>query len=181
MYEGWVLVQRCHKSPITASYSHNVGDGKYAKTYFSRGLLSYTISWSLSPNGRLILPPKISAGLSHAPSKRAEAKARRLNSDDELRYITERRSFREREREAWRPFHQFVNQVSKERERLQEEAGHPELVDRPLSNPNVAQHSLNHDRTIIGQAAALVPADINPTACERVKSLWMKREIWNPQ
>ena len=58
---------------------------------------------------------------------------------------------REREREASRPFHQFIYQVSKERERIQSESG------------PIPLHS----------------ADINTKAYENVKTTWMKRSIWN--
>ena len=43
-------------------------------------------------------------------------------SDDEKRQIAERRVVREREREASRPYHQFVYQVSTERVRIEDEA-----------------------------------------------------------
>ncbi|KAJ8108848.1 hypothetical protein ONZ43_g6301 [Nemania bipapillata] len=48
--------------------------------------------------------------------KPEEIKPRRPKSDEELRLIAERRSIHNREREASRPFYQFVYQVSKERE-----------------------------------------------------------------
>ena len=51
-----------------------------------------------------------------------QPKPRRAKSDDEKRRIAERRVIREREREASRPYHQFVYQISKERERIQEES-----------------------------------------------------------
>ncbi|KAH7115783.1 hypothetical protein B0J13DRAFT_590416 [Dactylonectria estremocensis] len=59
------------------------------------------------------------------PSKRVDAKPRRPKSAEELRWIAERRPIREREREASRPFHRFVYQVSKERERIQGEMNPP--------------------------------------------------------
>lgn len=55
-------------------------------------------------------------------SPKPQPKPRRAKSDDEKRRIVERRVIREREREASRPYHQFVYQISKERERIQEES-----------------------------------------------------------
>ena len=76
-------------------------------------------------------------------------------SDVELRLIAQRRLVREREREASRPFHQFLYQVSKQRERLQSEPAGPE------------------------GALPLNLADINSKAYENVKSIWTERGIWN--
>jgi hypothetical protein len=78
-------------------------------------------------------------------------KPRRPKSDDEKRRTAERRVIREREREASRPYHQFVYQISKERERIQESAN--------------------------GEGADT--ADINTRAYENVKNTWTKRGIWN--
>lgn len=78
-------------------------------------------------------------------------KARRPKSDEEKRRIAERRVVREREREASRPYHQFIYQVSKERERIQEESVNGEDADN---------------------------ADINTRAYENVKNIWIKRWIW---
>lgn len=79
-----------------------------------------------------------------------QLKPRRPKSDDEKRRIAERRVIREREREASRPYHQFVYQISKKRERIQDES-----------------------RSAEGNA------DINTTAYENVKNTWTKRGIWN--
>ncbi len=49
-------------------------------------------------------------------------KRRRPKSAEELQRIRERRPVREREREASRPFHQFLYQVSRERERIEAES-----------------------------------------------------------
>ncbi|KAI9769277.1 MAG: hypothetical protein M1840_004406 [Geoglossum simile] len=73
-------------------------------------------------------------------------------SDDEKRRIAERRVLRERKREASRPYHQFVYQISKERERTQEESENGEGADA---------------------------ADINTRAYENVRNTWTKRKIWN--
>jgi hypothetical protein len=81
-----------------------------------------------------------------------QPKPRQPKSDEEKRWIVERRATWEREREASRPFHQFVYQVLKERERIQDELESGEV------------------------AAA---ADINTRAYECVKNTWIKRKIWN--
>lgn len=59
-----------------------------------------------------------------------------------------------RRREASRPFHQFVYQVSKERDRIQDERGSKE-------------------------ADMLTSPDVNTRAYENVKKTWFKRGIWN--
>lgn len=81
-----------------------------------------------------------------------QRKSRPPKSDDEKRRIAERRVVRKREREASRPYHQLIYQISRERERIQEE-------------------SVNG-----GGAGA---ADINTIAYENVKNTWNKRGIWN--
>jgi hypothetical protein len=83
-----------------------------------------------------------------------QSKPRQPKSDDEKRRIAERRVVRERQREASRPYHQFVYQISKERERIQDESANGE-----------------------GEGAGA--ADINTTAYENVKNTWTKRGIWN--
>lgn len=81
-----------------------------------------------------------------------QPKPRRPKSDDERQRIVERRVTREREREASRPYHQFIYQISKARERIQEECGNGEGADA---------------------------SDINTRAYEIVKNTWTKRGIWN--
>ncbi|KAH8163699.1 hypothetical protein CIB48_g4562 [Xylaria polymorpha] len=85
-------------------------------------------------------------------SPKPQPKPRRPKSDDEKQQIAERRVAREHEREASRPYHQFVYQISKERERIQEESENGEGADA---------------------------ADINTRAYENVKNIWTKRGIWN--
>ena len=80
-----------------------------------------------------------------------QPKPRLPKSDNEKQRIAERRGIREREREASRPYHQFVYQISKERERIQEESANREGADA---------------------------ADINTRAYEIVKNTWTKRGIW---
>lgn len=87
---------------------------------------------------------------------KAEAKPRQPKSDEEERRIAERQATQEREREASRPFYQFVYQVSKERERMQDESG-------------------------VGDATVPASADINTRAYENVKNKWIKRGIWHKE
>jgi hypothetical protein len=84
--------------------------------------------------------------------KQPQPKPRRPKSDDEKRRIAERRVVQDREREASRPYHQFVYQISTERERIQEESRSREGADT---------------------------TDINTRAYENVKNTWAKRGIWN--
>ncbi len=86
--------------------------------------------------------------------KKAEAKSRRSKNDEEKRQIAERQAAQKREREASRPVYQFFYQVSKERERIQDESG-------------------------VEEATVPAPADINTRAYENVKRTWIKRGIWN--
>lgn len=83
-----------------------------------------------------------------------EARPQAPNSEDKMRRLAERQILREREREASRPFNQFVYQVSAERERIR-------------SKRRPAEHD------------ALDPVDINSRAYESVKVTWVKRGIWN--
>ena len=85
-------------------------------------------------------------------SPKPQPKPRQPKSDDEKRRIAERRVVRERECEASHPYHHFVYQISKERERIQ-------------------------DKSANGEGAGA--ADINTTAYENVKNTWTKRGIWN--
>lgn len=84
--------------------------------------------------------------------KLPQPKPRPAKSDNEKRWIEERRAVRERQREASRPYHQFVYQISKERERIQDESANEEGADA---------------------------ADINTRSYENVKNTWTKRGIWN--
>jgi hypothetical protein len=86
------------------------------------------------------------------PQKQLQPKPRQPKSDIEKRRIAEQRVVREREREASRPYHQFVYQISKERKRIQEESANGEGTNT---------------------------ADINTKAYENVKNTWTKRGIWN--
>ena len=86
--------------------------------------------------------------------QKPQSRPRRSKSDDEMRRITERRVVREREREASRPYHQFIYQISKERERVKQEVS-------------------NGDKD---EADAV---DINTEAYKNVKNIWTRRGIWN--
>jgi hypothetical protein len=83
-----------------------------------------------------------------------QPKPRSLKSDYERRQIAERRVVRERQREASRPYHQFVYQLSNEGERIEDEMS-------------------------VGLGAGVRAADINTRAYENVKKVWIRRGIWN--
>lgn len=86
------------------------------------------------------------------PQKQAQPKLRRPKSDEEKRRIAERQVVREREREASRPYHQFIYQISTERKRIQDEYADGDGADA---------------------------ADINTRAYENIKTVWTKRGMWN--
>lgn len=125
------------------------------------------------------------------PRERAEAKPRRAKRAEELQGSAERRLVREREREreASRPFHQFVYQVSKERERIQDEMNSPTMrsfdpfrtiygkIDYYLHN--WAPERRFQEEPNEGRATDETPPDINTAAYARVKDTWTKRGIWN--
>ncbi|ESZ94491.1 hypothetical protein SBOR_5139 [Sclerotinia borealis F-4128] len=84
--------------------------------------------------------------------KKPQPIARQSKTVDEMRQVAERRFIQKRERELSRPYHQFVYQISTERERIKEESTNRE---------------------------GIVTADINTRAYENVKNTWIKRSIWN--
>jgi hypothetical protein len=86
--------------------------------------------------------------------QQVQPKPRLLKSAHDRRQIAERRVVRERQREASRPYHHFVHQVSTERE-------------------------CNEDEMSDGLGAGVRPPDINTRAYENVKKVWIKRGIWN--
>lgn len=92
------------------------------------------------------LPPPL-----FSTSPKPQPKRRPPKSDDEQRRAAERRVILEREREASRPYHQFVYQISKERERIQEFA-----TDGGADT-----------------------ADINTRAYKNIKRTWTKRGVWD--
>jgi hypothetical protein len=75
-------------------------------------------------------------------------------NDNGKQRIADRRAVREYERKASRLYHQFVYQISRERERIQDES-----------------------RSVEGVGTG--NADINITAYENVKNTWTERGIWN--
>ncbi|CAG8978556.1 hypothetical protein HYALB_00012430 [Hymenoscyphus albidus] len=87
---------------------------------------------------------------SSVPKPKSEP--RQPKSDEEKRQTVERRAVREREREASRPYHQFVYQISQERERIQAESANDE-----------GAHT----------------TDINTRAYENLLNTWTKRGLWN--
>jgi hypothetical protein len=119
----------------------------------------YDEDWPLKPNPWLWLheqpikpesepeasPPPFSFGL---PISRPHS-----NSEHQKRLSAERRFIRERHREASRPFHQFIHQVSRERERL--------LVE-----------SNNRKDTSIAP-------NISTRTYEDVVKVWKRRKLWN--
>jgi hypothetical protein len=74
-----------------------------------------------------------------------------LGTDTEVE-SPERQAVREREREASRPYHQFIHQISKERKRIEDESALNDGVDA---------------------------VDINTRAYDNVKNTWVNRRIWN--
>lgn len=99
---------------------------------------------------------------------RAEPKPRRPKSTEELQRIVERRPLREREREASRPFHQFIYQVSRESEWIQDEINplkippysHPDLRWFPQRLEEYRKAQVEY----IHQSIIPAPADINTMA-----------------
>lgn len=89
----------------------------------------------------------------------------------------------QRQREASRPYFQFIAQLSHERDRIEALAR-----SRPPKHPlNRTCHSASHMRLLEEEArqwslkkpVMSTPHDINTTAYERLKSAWTKRGIWN--
>ena len=93
-------------------------------------------------------------GLFSFSVEQLRSKQRQPKSDEQKRQVAERRAKLERDREASRPFHQFIYQVSKEREQIQDKMGNR-------------------------IAMATIAADINTTAYETIRNKWIKRSIWN--
>lgn len=74
------------------------------------------------------------ASLFYPPSERPVTKPRQPRSAEELQQTAQRRLVRNRQREASRPYSQFIYQMSKERERIQNEISPREgpVEDIPL-------------------------------------------------
>ncbi|KAG5980142.1 hypothetical protein E4U55_004365 [Claviceps digitariae] len=104
--------------------------------------LSPQYSYPFGPfGGRVPAPP---------PPKLEQPK-----TEEDLRRTADRRAVRERQREASRPYHQFVFQVSKEREKLMQQES------ESGQDPTTA-----------------TTASINTRAYDNVKRTWTKRGIW---
>jgi hypothetical protein len=89
----------------------------------------------------------------------------------------------ERSREASRPYHQFIYQVSLERDRIKDDLTN---LTRSLSPDRMDSILLAISRPPLAEdeppgAREGMPPDINTIAYERVKSTWMSRRIWNPK
>lgn len=77
-----------------------------------------------------------------------------LSTNAQARESPQRNAVSTHEREASRPFYQFISQLSRERERIQDESK-------------------------FGNVATSVPANINTVAYENVKNTWVRRGIWD--
>ncbi|KAI4131449.1 MAG: hypothetical protein LQ338_001191 [Usnochroma carphineum] len=116
---------------------------------------------------------------------RPTPKPRRRKNDEELQRIAERRPVREREREASRPFHQFVYQVSKEREWIQDVINAPKsfYIKSSHLNTQTVLRALAKSGWPTNESDARTdipdPPDVNAMAYETVKKAWIKRGIWN--
>lgn len=117
-------------------------------------------------------------------------------SAEELRQIAERLPIRKCQREASRPFYQFLYQVEKERERIQQEMSPPRdrTDDHPLSGVSAVLYGPIHhwDALDVGargrqtqdepdgkRATIPSPHDINTMAYERVRESWTRDCLWN--
>ncbi|KAG5987144.1 hypothetical protein E4U54_005107 [Claviceps lovelessii] len=100
-----------------------------------------------------------------------KSKARPLRTDDDSRRIAERRVIRERQREASRPYHQFIFQISRERERL--------MRPKPQGQQDFNAVELGDAANAAATAAAVDAVSINTRAYENVKKTWIRRGIWN--
>ncbi|KAK4107120.1 hypothetical protein N656DRAFT_785680 [Canariomyces notabilis] len=95
-----------------------------------------------------------------------------------------------RDREASRPYYQFIYLVSEQRKYIQEEMNRP----RPPGQNPITQRVVGLDHFHLqmevherwrregppeNEPAISTPPNINTTAYERVKSAWIKRGIWN--
>ncbi|KAK7408923.1 hypothetical protein QQX98_008927 [Neonectria punicea] len=123
----------------------------------------------------------------------AGAKPKQAKSDEEL---AERKSVRMCQREASRPFYQFLYEVSKERERIQHEMSPPRshIDDHPLYGVSAVIYGPIHhqDALDVGARSRQIqngpddqtatipdPHDINTMAYERAKESWIRRDLWN--
>ncbi|KAI4868606.1 hypothetical protein F4820DRAFT_445019 [Hypoxylon rubiginosum] len=105
--------------------------------------------WRWKHEEPLVLEPDLESDLEAEDTTHPLSSSQKARTS-KPRITSERRAILEREREQSRPYYQFIYQVSKERERKQNEL--PIGSDSP---------------------------DINTRAYENVKNTWVKRRIWN--
>ena len=154
---GWlpsVGLQRCAAERVKKSWiEQGILKDEWKNRYSPSGRWKHEEPLKLESESETdseVEPGSIFTGVGTKP----KTKPRLPKSDEEMRLIEARQRVREREGEASRPYYQFVWQVSKARERIQ-------------------------DDSRAGGAPAENPADINTKAYEHVKSTWIKRRIWN--
>ena len=87
----------------------------------------------------------------------------------------------ERKREASRPIHQFLHQISKEREWIQEVLNSDlhSLVAQEARRRAVREGQRFFEPSEIPRRPAPTPADVNTRAYETVKSRWIEWGIWS--
>ncbi|KAJ8127744.1 hypothetical protein O1611_g5892 [Lasiodiplodia mahajangana] len=119
------------------------------KQNFTSTVAGITIFDHDKPRGRWKHEEPLGSETELEAGSTAEAKG-----SEEIRKIAERLHVLEREREASRPYHQFLWQVSEERERIRDEQG-------------------------FSGAPAEDLADVNTRAYEAVKSRWVKWTLWH--
>jgi hypothetical protein len=122
-------------------------------------------------------PPRFS--LSATSAQRSPP---RPKTDEELRLIEEQRAARARQRDASRPFHQFIHQVSEERRRIEDGISLGDRAAPGLSDSDAPVHrtvSQPQNESNAQGAAVANPPNINTTAYGRVRDTWVKRGIWN--
>ncbi|KAK8008125.1 hypothetical protein PG991_010676 [Apiospora marii] len=113
------------------------------------GLWKHEEPLRLEPDSDSISDPETQArSLFSGPARPKAPK-----NEEELQRLADRQIVREREREASRPIHRFVYQVSAERDQIRSKAE-------------------------VAEPDALDPADINTQAYNIVKDNWVKRGMW---
>ena len=131
-----------------------IEQGIWDEKWKGRNLGKWKHEKPLDPESESETNPEEELPLFSLPSIRAKAKQRQPKNEEKMRQIAERRLIREREREASRPFNQFVWQVSKERGK---------------SRNKSSEH---------GAVGSDLP-EINTKAYEIVRNTWIERGIWN--
>lgn len=133
----------------------------------------------LEPEPKSVTDPEaeVNASIVFPRPTEAEREPRRPKSGEE---VAKQQSIREREREASRPFHQFVYQMSKEREWIQDVIKCPKsLLPSDINTQTVVRALERGGWPSAVQANIPDPPDINAIAYEMVKNTWIKRKIWN--